>query len=113
LLVEDFGEIYARYGRHQLAWAAEGIERTPAVDRLGAAFTALAAAVENSLATTAARAGRELVPGPGRMPFLWSVVNGVGDQLVDGRYRLHDCTRDDFLAFAAEALVGGMTRAVD
>ena len=109
-LVEDFGEIYARFGRHQLAWAAEGIERSPAVERLGAAFNALAAAVETTLAAAAAPAGRELVPGAGRMPYLWAVVNGVGDQLLGGRYRLHDCSRDEFLSFAAGALVAGLTR---
>ena len=57
--------------------------------------------------------GRNLVPGAGRMPYLWSVVNGVGDQLLDGRYRLHDCTRDEFLAFTTDALVAGMTRPLD
>jgi AcrR family transcriptional regulator len=28
-IVEDFAEIWTQFGRHQQAWAAEGIERTP------------------------------------------------------------------------------------
>ncbi|HEX7095641.1 MAG TPA: hypothetical protein VF183_07145, partial [Acidimicrobiales bacterium] len=112
-IVDDFAEVYTHFGRHQLAWSAEGIEHTPEVARLGKAFTAVAATVEAVLADAAARAGRELVPGAGRMPFLWAVVNGVGDQLVDARHRLHDCDRETFLAFAAQALVAGLTRPRD
>lgn len=109
-VVEDFAELYARVGRHQLAWAAEGVERTPEVERLGAAFAALAKTLEQALADAAARDGLHLAPGAGRMPFLWAVVNGVGDQLVDARHRLHDCDRESFLDFAAQALVAGITR---
>jgi AcrR family transcriptional regulator len=111
-VVGDFAEIYLRVGRHQLAWSAEGIKRTEAVTQLGSTFTALAAALETALENAARREGRELVPGPGRMPFLWSLVNGVGDQLIDERHRLHDCNRDDFLDYAADALVAGFTRPV-
>jgi hypothetical protein len=44
------------------------------------------------------------------MPLLWAIVNGVGDQLVDGRHRLHDCDREEFVAFAARGLVNAITQ---
>jgi AcrR family transcriptional regulator len=109
-VVEDFAEIWAQFGRHQQAWAAEGIERTPEVDELGATFSRLAATLEQALERAAAAAGRTLAPSEGRMPLLWAIVNGVGDQLVDGRHRLHDCDREEFLAFAAAGLVEAITR---
>jgi AcrR family transcriptional regulator len=108
-IVEDFAEIWAQFGRHQQAWAAEGIERTPEVEELGATFARLAAAVEAALAAAATAAGRTLAPSAGRMPVLWAIVNGVGDQLVDDRHRLHDCDREEFLAFAARGLVAALT----
>jgi AcrR family transcriptional regulator len=110
-LVESFAEIYSRVGRHQLAWAAEGIPPTPTVVALSETFRALAAEVEATLAHAAARDGRVLAAGPGRMPLLWAIVNGVGDQLVDERFRLHDCGRDEFLRFAGDGLVAALTRA--
>jgi AcrR family transcriptional regulator len=110
-LVESFAEIYSRVGRHQLAWAAEGIDRTASVDELGATFHSLAAEVERSLQQAAARSGRVLVASDARMPLLWAMVNGIGDQLVDERYRLHDCTRDEFLRFSTEAFIAALTRA--
>jgi AcrR family transcriptional regulator len=110
-LVESFAEIYSRVGRHQLAWAAEGIAATPSVTTLSETFRALASEVEDALERAASRGGRTLAPGQGRMPLLWAMVNGVGDQLVDDRFRLHDCTRDEFLAFASDGLVAALTRA--
>jgi AcrR family transcriptional regulator len=111
-IVEDFAEIWTQFGRHQQAWAAEGIERTTEVAALGATFTRLAATIEQCLARAAAQADLELIPSAGRMPMLWAVVNGVGDQLVDGRHRLHDCGREEFLSFAAAGLVAAITRPV-
>jgi AcrR family transcriptional regulator len=109
-VVEDFAEIWAQFGRHQQAWAAEGLARTPELDDLAATFTRLAAAVDGAFERAARAAGRSLAPGAGRMPLVWAIVNGVGDQLVDGRHRLHDCDREDFLAFAADGLVEAITR---
>jgi AcrR family transcriptional regulator len=109
-IVEDFAEIWTQFGRHQQAWAAEGIERTREVEELGATFTRLAAAIDESLDRAARTAGRTLVPSAARMPLLWAIVNGVGDQLVDGRHRLHDCDREEFLAFSATGLVAAITR---
>jgi AcrR family transcriptional regulator len=111
-IVDDFAEIWAQFGRHQQAWAAGGLERTPEVEELSATFRRLAATLEASLERAAAGAGRVLVARPGRMPVLWAVVNGVGDQLVDGRHRLHDCDREEFVSFAAEGLVHALTRPV-
>jgi hypothetical protein len=66
--------------------------------------------VERALERAAAVEGRVLVASPGRMPLLWAVVNGVGDQLIDSRHHLHDCTRDEFLSFASDGLVEALTR---
>jgi AcrR family transcriptional regulator len=110
LVVEDFAEIWAQFGRHQQAWAAGGLDRTRELDELGATFSRLAAAVEHNLERAAAASGRALAPSVGRMPVLWALVNGVGDQLVDGRHRLHGCDREEFLAFAADALIAAITR---
>jgi AcrR family transcriptional regulator len=109
-VVEDFGEIWTQFGRHQQAWAAEGLDRTRELDELSATFTGLATALEHALERAAARAGRTLAPSVARMPLLWAIVNGVGDQLVDGRYRLHGCDRAEFVAFSADALLAALTR---
>jgi AcrR family transcriptional regulator len=108
-VVEDFAEVWAQFGRHQQAWAAEGIERTPEVEELAATFSQLARVLEATLARAAHAAGRRLVTSDGRMPLLWAIVNGVGDQLVDGRYRLHGCDREEFLAFSARGLLAAIT----
>jgi AcrR family transcriptional regulator len=109
-VVEDFAEIWAQFGRHQQAWAAEGVAHTAEVAELSRTFTRLAAAIDAAFADAARAASRTLAPSPARMPVLWAIVNGVGDQLVDARHRLHDCDRETFLAFAAEALVEAITR---
>src|SRR5689334_12306983 len=75
-IVEDFAQIWTQFGRHQQAWAAEGIERTAEVDDLGATFSQLAQVLESTLAHAAAAEGRRLVASEGRMPLLWAIVNG-------------------------------------
>jgi AcrR family transcriptional regulator len=110
-IVEDFADIYRRLGRHQLAWAADGMPHSPALARLTTTFRALAAVVEQAITRAAAVDGRALRAGPGFLPYLWAVCNGVGDQLVDDRYRIHQCTRDEFLAFSVDAAVAGLSRA--
>jgi AcrR family transcriptional regulator len=110
VVVADFAGIYAQLGRHQLLWAAEGLDPTaPSTRRLTQTFQRLASTVEAAIRDAMARAGRQPAPGAGFMPFLWATCNGAGDQLVDGRYRLHDCTRDEFLAFTAVGLGRGLT----
>ena len=110
VVVEDFAGIYAQLGRHQLLWAAEGLDPTaPSTRGLAQTFQRLAASVESTIRAAMARAGLAPAPGPGFMPFVWATCNGVGDQLVDDRYRLHGCTRDEFLAFAATGLGRALT----
>ena len=87
--------------------------RRELVEELGTTFTRVVAAIDRALARSAAAAGRRLVPSAGRMPLLWAIVNGVGDQLVDGRHRLHDCDREEFLAFSARGLVAAIATPAD
>jgi AcrR family transcriptional regulator len=109
MVVNDFAGIYAQLGRHQLLWAAEGLDPTaPSTRSLTQTFQRLAATVEAAVRAAMARAGLEPAPGPGFMPFLWATCNGAGDQLVDDRYRLHGCTREEFLAFTAAGLGRGL-----
>jgi AcrR family transcriptional regulator len=109
-VVDDFASTYAQLGRHQLLWAAEGLDpASPSTRRLAQTFQRLATVLERVLRDAIDRAALEPAPGPGFMPFLWATCNGAGDQLVDARYRLHGCGRAEFLAFTAAALGRGLT----
>jgi AcrR family transcriptional regulator len=108
-LVEDMAQIYAHLGRHQLAWAASGLQLTPSTQRLATTFRSLAASVQGAIGTAAAREGRHLAKGSAFLPFFWAVCNGVGDQLVDDRYQLHGAKRGEFLRFSADALARALT----
>ena len=44
-------------------------------------------------------------PGTGK-----PAASAVPD-VVDDRYRIHQCTRDEFLAFSIDAAVAGLSRA--
>jgi AcrR family transcriptional regulator len=112
-MLRDFAELYLRFGRHHFAWTSEGVEESAATQRLGATFRRLADTIERTLGAAAAHDGRVLEQRPGLLPFLWSICNGVGDQLIDERYTLHDCTRDEFLDFATDGLVEALTRPSD
>jgi AcrR family transcriptional regulator len=112
VVVDDFAGIYAQLGRHQLLWAAEGLDpAAPSTRRLTQTFQRLAVAVETAIRGAMARAGLQPAAGPGFMPFLWATCNGAGDQLVDDRFRLHECTREEFLAVTAVGLGRGLTTA--
>lgn len=120
-LATAYLDLYGSYGRYFTMWSALLAEgdgaKGPLPPELG---TALREAtfrhgdvVRSALRRVAAAEGRSLVDEPKVMPFLWAVMNGIGDHVTSDRRHLSALTSDDLIRYAARTLAAGLTAPAD
>jgi AcrR family transcriptional regulator len=126
-LVELIGahlDLHGTYGRYFGLWTALAAEGgKPADDsatgrrgdRLPDALTAELREATIAQGELVAATLRRLVPGPRkkgeqrrRVAFVWSVMNGIADQLHSERHRISQVGADELIAFAAQTIAAGL-----
>jgi AcrR family transcriptional regulator len=116
-------DLHGTYGRYFGLWAAlaqEGID--PPEERVGRRGDRLPDALTEALREATIDQGelvadalRRMVPGPRkpgeqrrRVAFVWSVMNGIADQLHSERHRISQVGADELIAFAAHTIAAGL-----
>jgi AcrR family transcriptional regulator len=118
-------DLHGTYGRYFGLWtalAAEGTKPAPDDSRAGRRGDRLPDSLTAELREATIAQGelvaatlRRLVPGPRkkgeqrrRVAFVWSVMNGIADQLHSERHRISQVGADELIAFAARTIAAGL-----
>lgn len=116
-------DLHGTYGRYFGLWAALAQEApAPEERRVGRRGDRLPDALTDALREATIEQGdlvasalRRLVPGPRvkgeqrrRIAFVWSVMNGVADQLHSERHRISQVGADELVGFAAHTIAAGL-----
>ncbi|MBI2706506.1 MAG: TetR/AcrR family transcriptional regulator [Actinobacteria bacterium] len=117
-LATAYLDLYVAYGRYFTLWSALVAEGTgpdsplpvELVKALRSATFRQGDLVRTSLERVAASQDLELVDPPKVLPFLWSVLNGIGDHVTSERRHLSRFTTDELIAYAVQTVAAGITR---
>jgi AcrR family transcriptional regulator len=123
-------DLHGTYGRYFGLWTAlaqESGDPAPAEPQVGRRGDRLPDSLTDELREATIAQGelvattlRRLVPGPRlrgeqrrRIAFVWSVMNGIADQLHSERHRISQVGADELITFAAETIAAGLLAKAD